>query len=248
MMKRNLNYSQASRHFGLNPFGDIDRDKVPNRLDCCPYNSHLQHVTPNQAMQARLKKLPIYFTTSTGTIEEIVNARKFYSLYDKNVPKEIEILKQRFYSMIKKRPDTIGKLEKTRPRAIFFTKRGMETLEEAGYTQYMTEPTESIEKGKLPGRHIAIVRLSSPHRGYPYRDYEIQHSAGTTIHELEHIKQYKKWEGKPKLAKRMRKGPYSKKREEILATAAEEKAYRKRYKFPRTKSQIYRGFRKLMEN
>ena len=205
---------------------DSDRDGVPDHKDCRPFNPCQQHVRPNQAMQERLSQLPIYFTTSTGNPYEIEEGRKFYTVNDKNVPREIEVLRQRFYSMIKKRPGVVGEIERT-GAPIFFTKRGLEKHKQAGYKYAKEIEFEGGGHDYLP---YAVSRLSSYGRGHTYGRKEIETSADTTIHELEHVKQSRRWAGKPKLEKKMTKGEYYKRREEVLAREAAEKAQRKRYK------------------
>lgn len=203
-------------HFNL----DSDRDGVPDHKDCRPFNPHKQHIRPSRTMQQRLSKLPIFFTSSEASQYDIEVGKKFYTVHDKDVPASIEKVRQRFYSMIKKRPEVIGEIERKKPSAVLFTTRGLEIYDEAGYTH-------EVEAG----RPTITVRLSSLGRGHPYRSEEIEESAGTTIHELEHVRQAKAWSGKPKLKKRMKKGSHEKRKEEILAYGAEEKAFKKRYDY-----------------
>lgn len=225
-------------HWKFKPM-DTDRDGVPDFKDCRPLNPFLQHVTPSQTMQARLAKLPIYFTTSRGEPYEIYEGRNFYTISDRNVPKEIEILRQRFYSMIKKRPDVIGEIERSKPKAVFFTKRGFEALQEAGYKAELKDSSESY----------MVARLSSPGRGHPYRRDDIEESADTVIHELEHVKQARRWKGKPKLQKRMKKKPRGKQaREEVLAELAGRRAQRKRYSNYPSQEAYYASIRRIMED
>ena len=204
-------------------YKDIDNDGVPDWKDCRPFNPRLQHVKPNLDMQERLKNLPIFFTTGEGNIQQLLNSRKLYRLEDRNVPSDIEILRQRFYSMIKKRPDVIGEIERSRPRAIVFTKRGIQTTQSMGIT-YPTEKEMAVEEGKAPGSGLVVSRITSQGRGKNYTKDDIYESGSTVIHELEHVKQQRKWRGKPKLQARMSKGKYDKRREEQLAYKAEEKA------------------------
>lgn len=37
-------YRQAQRYYGLNPYGDIDRDSVPNYIDCKPFDPNEQGI------------------------------------------------------------------------------------------------------------------------------------------------------------------------------------------------------------
>ena len=73
---------------------------------------------------------------------------------------------------------------------------------ERGYAM-ATDELEIEDKQK--GKGIVAVKLSSD-RGIPYRQNAIEDSAGTFVHELEHVRQQKAWKGKPKLQKKMKKG------------------------------------------
>ena len=72
---------------------------------------------------------------------------------------------------------------------------------------------------------------TSGQQGYPYRETDRQELAGTFIHETEHVKQFERYKGKPKLAERMFKGKYEKQPAEIQAREAERKATKERYEF-----------------
>ena len=229
---------------------DIDRDGISDRRDCRPLNPFLQHVKPNFDMQQRLKKLPIFFTTGEGEINQLINARKLYTLDSKKVPKEIEILRQRFYSMIKKRPDVVGELERAKPRAIVFTKRGIQTTKSMGIT-YPTEKEVAVDKSKIPGSSLVVSRLTSRGRGYPYEKSDIYESGSTVIHELEHVKQQRKWRGKPNLQEKMKKGRHSQRKEEQLAYEAEERAEKKLFEYqsnPYEFSSEYEQKKELIED
>jgi len=194
---------------------DTDRDGVKDYKDCRPFNTHKQHARPSQTTRKRLEKLPIYFVSNEATPYDVAVSKKKYTVRDKKVPKTIHQTRQRFYSVIKKRPDVLGEMERTTPDAIVFTKRGGQ---EEGY--FLSTDDEEL----------VVSRLSS-RTGHPYREEEAQESAGTIHHELEHVKQSRRWKGKPKLKKKMTKGSYSKRREEVLAREAEEKAAKARYEY-----------------
>jgi len=224
--KKNMTYPQAFRFHKLPALGDADKDKRINVFDCRPYDKTRQHIKPNIAMQQRINRLPIYFTASHADVEDLERGIKAYHITDKNPPASIKKAITRFYSMVKKRPEVIGEIERKRPNKVIFTTKG---------SQYYDMYGETIEDWTNERGSVVVVRLTSTGRGYPYRRDDIETSAGTTIHELEHVRQSKAWAGKPKLQKRMRKGSWEERPEEFLAQEAEEKAARKRYTWPSQK-------------
>jgi len=235
-MKKNKQFTEIKPFTDIkfDSWGDYDKDYWPNWADCRPKNPKLQHVRPSQTTRKRLEKLPIFFVTGDTEAEK----RKYYGykkeVYTrkgkskvKKVPKEIRQTQQRFYSVIKRRPDVIGEIERKKPAAVIVTSKGGET--QKGYATY-------TEKTKDDTQHRVVVQLSGE-RGRRYDREDVEEGAGTFIHELEHVRQMKAWEGKPKLIKKMQKGRYSKRREEVLARKAEEKASRKRYTWPYAKKE-----------
>jgi len=215
-------------HFNL----DTDKDKVPDWKDCRPFNPFKQHVRPSKTTKKRLEKLPIYFVSHEATPYQLALGRKFYTTQDKKVPKSVQQTRQRFYSAIKKRPDALGEIERAKPHSIVFTKRGVERhsktgkkSSELGYAKTLIDFDTDEEK------EVAVVRASTGGRGQKYTQSDIEDVAGTIHHELEHVKQKRRWKDKPKLQKKMAKGRYEKRREEVLAREAEEKAQMKRYNY-----------------
>jgi len=213
---------------------DSDKDGVSDPLDCRPFNPYLQHTRPNKSMKERLRALPIYFSTTEvegGNRIKVLYSLDGYKLMRNkktkadHIPQNVKKAMQRFYSMIKKRPDTVGEMERKAPHVIIFTVKGGQTT--TGYVQPMKE-VEPLEEGKREGEHKVVVRLTS-RQGHPYRRGDVEESAGTVHHELEHVRQMKTYEKKPTLYRRMEKGRYSKRRIEVLARESERKAERKRY-------------------
>jgi len=232
------------RDFNKKILKDTDKDRVPNIFDCRPYNPRMHGIKPSDVVEAELKKLPIYFTADV----QMPQLGEQYHYTEKKMAKGAYKAKKRFQGMVKKRPKIIGEIKK-RKAIVIFTPGGIEQPVEkwkhvvpksfkgkkvgvAGWAS-QTEPYEfkkAIKSGEVKGKgqHLVVVRVASK-QGIPYRYDEIQDAAGTTIHELEHVRQAKAYEKKPKLAKRMRKGTYKKRRIEVMAREAQEKAERKRY-------------------
>jgi len=226
----------------INEQHDTDRDGVPNYRDCNILNP-FEHrgVRPSKTMKKRLEKLPISFVTSRATPKELLAQRKKYTVKSKKVPKEIYKTRQRLYSVIKKRPEVVGAIEKIKPEEIVFTSRGGEV--EAGY--FDPDYEVKTETGKWIPKEFLAIRLSAE-RGHPYRRGYIDYAAGTVLHELEHKRQEERWKKRPKLKQKMTKGIHQKQRAEVLAYGAEEKAYKKRYKKV-SEEKIRKGFREVMK-
>ena len=231
---------------------DTDRDGVPNYRDCNILNP-FEHrgVRPSKTTMKRLEKLPITFVTGRATQKELLAQRKKYTVKSKKVPKEISKTRQRFYSVIKKRPEVVGAIEKIKPEEIVFTSRGGEV--ESGY--FDPDYEVKTETGEWVPKELLAIRLSAE-RGHPYRRGYIDatgkilrysdYASGTILHELEHKRQEEKWKKRPKLKQKMIKGRYQKQQAETLAYQAEEKAYRKRYK-KTPEETVRRGFRMVMK-
>jgi hypothetical protein len=225
-------------------FKDSDNDRVLDIFDCRPRNPKKQHVTPSRTTEARLERLPIYFTTNPAGI----HADKLYTLqgtvimldratgYKKeykaeHIPKEIRTAITKFYSMIKKRPDTLGEIERTKPYVVIVSTRsegGAEGLPYLGMTHETIEE-KRFQRKKIKGQHAVVIKPVG-HQGVKYRKEDIEETAGTVHHELEHVKQFRRWMGKPKLMRRMFKGKVYERKGEQMATKAESKAQKKRYR------------------
>ena len=227
---------------------DSDKDGVPNIFDCRPYNPKMQDIKPNISMRKELKKLPIFFTGGKASPGK---TGKLYPYEAKKMSKGAYKAKRRFLSTVKKRPEVVGEIKRKKPKAVIVTTKGVES---EGYgAAYQTEKGKkpvSIAKGKAKGKHVVVVRATSLGRGHRYGREDVDETAATAIHEHEHLRQFKTYEKRPKIKKRMTSGRYAKRREEILAQEAEAKAERKRYKSYPSRKRYLEGlaaFQKRME-
>jgi len=214
-MKKMMN--KVNRKFFL----DSDRDGSPNLLDCEPYNPFKQDRQLNRQREEEIKKLPIYFASSSDPLTDMMypksNKQKLYHYSEKKMPKGAYKAKKRFQASAKKRPEMIGEIKRKKPAVVVYTTGG---VEQEGYG--IAAPS----KKQPHGQHVVVVRATS-RQGQRYGQQGKHETADTTVHELEHVRQFRSYEKKPKLKKRMTKGKYEKRREEVLAREAEAKARRK---------------------
>lgn len=222
------NRNEAYRKYLRGLLKDSDRDGFANIFDCSPFDPRRQDIKPNVMIDEELKKLPIYFTTTSNP----TNTTPLYHYSDKNIPKKAYLAKMRFLSIVKKRPDVIGEIKRKGPSLVVFTSHGGIAEDALG----LAYPDESYVLVRLTGRI-----------GVPYRRTEIDEGAGTIIHEMEHIRQFKSYEKKPKLMKKMFKGRYEKRPGEIQADEAERKAFRKRYQVLSYHSKTGERIRKMFQ-
>lgn len=205
------------------PFGDFDKDRVMNIFDCQPFNKMFQDVKPSKLMKARIERLPIFLTARPIQYNRPERIRKIYHISEKQIPKQT---KQAVYGLFKKYPETIGEIERKKPRAIVFTSGGIKSEDAlSGFAQIS-------EKGKaredLPeGSGFAVIQLEHE-SGKMVSDASREETAKTTIHELEHIRQQYSAEKYPKLAQRYKRGRYTQRLEEVLAREKEMRLERAR--------------------
>ena len=172
---------------------DSDRDGVPDKWDCYPWNALRQDTKPNRLMKERIDKLPIYYIdnekggdtpneqfdyTFKGS-ENVESWRKYGNaqrIGDKGFPKKKS---REVYDMIKKHPHLISEIEK-RGSNIIYAKR-IEGEDMSGWNS----PILNEEDKKITGS--TIVSLDEDKRTNMSKDED----AGVLFHELEHSKQYK---------------------------------------------------------
>lgn len=238
---------------------DSDNDGVYDVFDCDPHNPRRHGIQPSQTMKKRLSELPIFFVSTKrqeGTVggrpitlytleKERVTMKREGSQVEvvKRVPKKVYEAQRRFLSAVKKRPEIVGEIEKTRPSKVVVTT--FRTEEEAGYAVPEEERTGRIIGRKGEQHGIVVHAGGSPGSRYDY--FEREELAGTVIHEAEHVKQFQRWKSKPKLQSRMAKGRYEKRPQEIQARRAEARAERKRYSGVTEKKakEFWQGYRRM---
>lgn len=207
---------------------DIDKDTVPDLWDCRPHNPKMQDIKPNILFEEEIKEQPIFFTGGLGIPSSMGD---LYPYESKRMSKGAYEAKKRFQSAVKSRPEILGEIKRRKPKAVVFTTRGVETHGYgAAYPTEIGKEMVAVMGGKPKGKHVVVVRATSPSRGQRYDIASKEEAASTTMHELEHVRQFGVMEKKPKLAKRMQRGRYEKRRTEVLARKAEEKAERKHHR------------------
>lgn len=203
-------------------FKDSDKDGVINIFDCQPYNPKKQGVEPNVELVKRLDRLPLYVTDRPMDPSE---PRRLYHITSKEAKKKAPKARKRALSAIKKHPDLVGKIEKRRPSEVIVTS----AKDKEGYAgKAWPLGHYKAEKGRRSGSGSVLVRAVSAKKYKRYRKEDRADTGVTLAHELEHIKQYRKYKGQ-ELA-RKRKGEYEDRPLEREAHRAEQRFYKKHYK------------------
>jgi len=164
-----------------NPFGDSDRDKVPNYRDCAPLNPRKHGVEPSRLMAQKYRKLPIFVSRS-----DIPEEEEYYHFMSKEARKEVPKARAEVLGMLKRAPSLIGEIKRKRPHIIGIT----------------SEPSELGYVGRAYAQTYDIFMRGIPEESEKYlREQGIKKPlsvarAGVLRHELEHIHQYRKTRAK----------------------------------------------------
>ena len=230
-LSKNARSRRISRLVKQNPFGDFDKDGVPNIYDCEPTNPKKHGVEPSETTWERLKALPIYVSDSSYNVwSEQVK----YHIADLRSKRFAPIARQRLLTIIKNYPELISDIEQSAPEQIIFISKHITDIPKETVRKWLkrqvvgrASPTEYDPKSG-----VVFVSLSSePYAKKPFELYgalgKMEEGAETAYHELEHIKQYKRWGGKSKLSAEMGKGKSAERPEEKLASVAGEKGIQK---------------------
>lgn len=210
--------------FGFNSIGifrDTDRDGVIDILDCRPRDPRKQHIRPSHAMRERLKKLPIYVGTEEEEEEEYLKEPQFH-IMSKKAKKKAPKVRERVLSALKKHPQIVGDIERTKPRRVVYHSIPDEDDGRAGVAlQEVGKDVEERErKGEKTFHAIVVYPPSGPREKekikriikegarkqgvteeraerYAAKRIETMGSeakqiATTTAHELRHVRQFKK--------------------------------------------------------
>lgn len=220
-LSKSAHSRKTSRLVHQNPFGDFDRDGVPNIFDCEPTNPNKHGVEPSETTWERLKSLPIYVSDTSPDKEK-------YHITDSHSKLKAPIARQRFLSLIKAYPEVLGEMERTSAEQVVFTKARI-AKRGVSVHAWMRHQTAGIAfpSDYDPKTGFVVVSLADAPFAKKFAEKwgggERESAVETAFHELEHIKQFKRWGGKPKLTERMHKGRYSERLEEKLAHEVGEK-------------------------
>lgn len=202
-------------HFGF----DTDRDGVKDRFDCRPFDPQKQHVTPNKMMMEEIKKLPIYVTdASLQEFEKYLDyPRPYrevsqYHVLSRDAKQKAPVMRRAVLSIIKRYPNVIGLIKQRKPEYILFTKVVFDPSA-VGFTDLETKSIVvqlpsiyDIDKAdaktflensllQMPERYVRIKQERFHRDIFQDEPEEVKRKksrtsmAGTTFHELRHIKQ-----------------------------------------------------------
>ena len=221
------------------PFSDIDRDGVPNVLDCQPLNPKKHGVEPNILMRQRLEKLPIYVTNqkipygdeTEDVLYEMIDRGEIYPLFSEKARRLAPKARKTALSVLKTAPDLISIIKRKRPKYIIFTSQA--------YPEGVVYGGEEITVGgfavRIFGRAVILYQMpSSWYKKFEHYKKEgvrkpvSLRTAATLRHELEHVGQFREEKkiGK-RVTKKMFSGPYEEQRGERQAYRAEKKFIKK---------------------
>ena len=238
--KVNFNWSIKFKGF------DFDRDGLLDFKDCKPFDKKRHHFYPNATLMKELTKLPIFFA---GKDEDLYGWRRLYVIstdeygkliyvrinpYNKQneevlrVPKRVYDAIQRFFMVVKERPDILKSIKRRKTNVVFTA-----GSDDPGIYGHVP----------LHGKY-AVVNLSG-RKGIPFgyhgeEDFlqsDVQEGAGTVHHELKHIEQHQtmspsKWMPTGGKLKKVDKRNEKVERE---AQMAERRETIRRYRYPSKK-------------
>ena len=190
----------------------------------------------NQQMLVRVQTLPILVTNKPIHNTGKFNLRGMYHLSSSDAPSRI---KEKVYSIFKHRPDLISEIEKAKPHLIIFSNSASPDDENLhGFATPTKYGEWSIEDKNFAGKGIVVVFIPDEkyQRGSKkYGSYEMGDNASTLLHELTHIKQFKRLTKKTlkqQLAKeKSLKDTAGKDYETYRKIPAEEQAFKKQEKY-----------------
>ena len=228
-------------------YNDDDHDGVANIFDCQPRNPKKQGVEPNIMQRKRLERLPIFVTDRPVGFGK--TTEKIYHITSKEAKKKAPKARKRALSAIKKVPELVHEIETARPTVITFSSKKSppesEGEPEGEFLGYATPTFKRIRASKkVIGEHglkkvpksgagRVIIYASPTEKRRRYREEERGETIHATIHELHHVKQYKRYKTKELAAKR--KGEYSVRPLEREAERSVSKLLKKRsHRYPDT--------------
>lgn len=220
-MKRSRLSRQASRRkverlVRQNPYGDYDRDGVPNISDCQPLNPMRHGIEPNIETRKRLDALPVYFHQGKMKLSDKVHISN-----DKLAKQNTLRARQKFYSLVKRFPNIISAIESSRNlEMMVFTDNVIhDEFGHATLSEYDDETGYAVVSlADMPyGKHVDPVVYEK----------SLLNSANTIFHELEHISQFHRWKGRYALAEQMSKSKHGDTPEELMARKVARRSIRK---------------------
>lgn len=122
-MKKNIKKRKKTRMervlqqlLKYDPYGDFDRDGIPNITDCDPFNPRKHGVEPNPWMEKKLKGMKDIYVTDAPPSK--VTKKKKYPLMSEEAKKKAPKARKIALGILKKYPELIREIKKRKPKEI----------------------------------------------------------------------------------------------------------------------------------
>jgi len=177
-------------------YKDSDKDGVPNRWDCQPYNKWKKDTRPNILMKQKFQQLPIYYYTGESRGKEMnytypmENPLEKGEEYNQPMEQRKDVIhfsespkpvRQEVYKTLKRHPHLISEFEKSKGEVLLIDKSKSGDEISQGYNYPFINP----DTGKIGKSKIIAFKEFNRDKSPLYAD----DSAKVLFHELKHSQQ-----------------------------------------------------------